>query len=64
MGTLNATQVIEIESVTEHEWLAEKLVSVGGSETRLFLIHVTFKVKTTSSISSRYVSSSAAVARM
>jgi hypothetical protein len=41
-GKLKTNHVIEVESVTEHEWFAEGSVSVDDSETRLFLSHVTF----------------------
>jgi hypothetical protein len=41
-GKRNTKHIIEVASVTEHEWFAEGSVSVDGSETRLFLCHVTF----------------------
>jgi hypothetical protein len=41
-GKRNTHHVIEVESITGGEWFAEGSVSVDGSETRLFLSHVTF----------------------
>jgi hypothetical protein len=41
-GKRNTCHVIKLEAVSRTEWFAEGEVSVDGSETRLFLTHVTF----------------------
>jgi SnoaL-like protein len=41
-GKRNTHHVIKIESISGNEWFAEGEVSVDGSETRMFLSHVTF----------------------
>jgi hypothetical protein len=41
-GKRETRHVIKIESATDSEWFAEGRVSVGDSEERLFLCHVTF----------------------
>lgn len=44
-GKRNTHHVIKIESISGSEWFAEGEVSVDGSETRMFLSHVTFNDK-------------------
>jgi ketosteroid isomerase-like protein len=41
-GKRNTHHVINVDSVTDREWFAEGSVTVDGSETRMFLSHVTF----------------------
>jgi hypothetical protein len=41
-GKRSTHHSLEVQSVTGSEWFAEGLVSVGDSEQKLFLCHVTF----------------------